>query len=73
MRARGTYLEAGVILRVLNALTTLGLFDATFHSVEHAMSCALGYGIGTTLHTDLLIYCSDFNAGNFLAALAGGR
>ena len=68
MRARGTYLEADVILRVLNALTTLGLFDATFHSIEHAMSCALGYGIGTSLHTDLLIYCSDFNAGNFLLA-----
>ena len=31
------------------------------------MSCALGFGTGTPLHADLLIYCSDFNGSNFLA------
>ena len=31
------------------------------------MSCALGFGTGTPLHADLLMYCSDFNGSNFLA------
>jgi hypothetical protein len=43
---RGIYLSVDALLRTLNCLTDLGFFDATFQSLEHAMSCAVELDVG---------------------------
>ena len=60
IRMRGMYLSVGALLRTLNCLIDLGFFDATFQSLEHAMSCAVELDVGLPRPLDLMIYCSDF-------------
>ena len=58
---RGVYLSVDALLRTLNCLTDLGFFDATFESLEHAMSCAVELDVGLPRPLDLMVYCTDFN------------